>query len=610
MHLSQLHGDIEFPVAYASKTFTKGKSNKSTIEQELTAIHWAINYFRPYLYGRRFTVKTDHRPLVYLFSMKNPSSKLTRMRIDLEEFTFDVEHISGKENVGADALSRVVFDSEELKTLSVLPIQTRYMTRKRYTENNTDLQSDSSAIKTDHPKAYESVNNRDAFNIPKVIFEINHNTLSLQIQNKTLKRILAREQLFYKNEINLQMCLQTLNEMASKTNIKTLALKNDDKIFTMIPRESFKEACNKVLKNLTIVIYQPAQIVTDDDIIQKIISENHDTPTGGHIGTSRLLNRLRSKYYWHNMKQTIANFIKLCVKCSQNKHKVKTNETFVETTTPIKCFDLISIDTIGPFTKSRNGNRYALTVQCDLSKYIIAASIPDRQAGTLAKALVEHCILIHGCPNTIKSDLGTEYKNEIFENVCKMLSIQQKFSTSYHPETIGSLERNHRCLNEYLRSFINEEHDDWDSWLSYYTFCYNTTSHSDHSYTPFEIVFGKLANVPSQFLNVSSIDPIYNYESYINELKYKLQHASKKAKDLLEKAKAIRIQNQIPNSNPIYVTIGDKFWLKKEKRRKLDSVYDGPFEIVKIMHPNVRIKNTINQEEKTVHKNRIVLHSV
>ena len=84
--LSQLHGDIEFPVAYASKTFTKGESNKSTIEQELTAIHWAINYFRPYLYGRRFTVKTDHRPLVYLFSMKNPSSKLTRMRIDLEEF--------------------------------------------------------------------------------------------------------------------------------------------------------------------------------------------------------------------------------------------------------------------------------------------------------------------------------------------------------------------------------------------------------------------------------------------------------------------------------------------------------------------------------------------
>jgi len=39
--------------------FTKGKSNKNTYEQELAAIHWAINYFRPYIYGRHFTVKTD-----------------------------------------------------------------------------------------------------------------------------------------------------------------------------------------------------------------------------------------------------------------------------------------------------------------------------------------------------------------------------------------------------------------------------------------------------------------------------------------------------------------------------------------------------------------------
>ena len=100
--LAQPYGDIELPISYASKTFTKGESNKSTIEQELTAIHWAINHFRPYLYGRRFTVKTDHRPLVYLFSMKDPNSKLTRMRVDLEEFTFDVEHISGKQNILAE----------------------------------------------------------------------------------------------------------------------------------------------------------------------------------------------------------------------------------------------------------------------------------------------------------------------------------------------------------------------------------------------------------------------------------------------------------------------------------------------------------------------------
>lgn len=124
-------------------------------------------------------------------------------------------------------------------------------------------------------------------------------------------------------------------------------------------------------------------------------------------------------------------------------------------------------------TKTKKGNRYALTLQCDLTKYVIAIPIPDKQAQTLAKAFVEHFILIYGCPILIKTDLGTEYKNELFNNICQLLSINHNFSTAYHPQTVGALERNHRCLNEYLRQFINEQLDDWDSWLQFYTFYYS-----------------------------------------------------------------------------------------------------------------------------------------
>ena len=61
----------------------KGESNKLTIDQELTAIHWAIKHFRPYVYGKHFLVFTDHRPLSYLFSMK----------LHLEEYDFTVEYL-------------------------------------------------------------------------------------------------------------------------------------------------------------------------------------------------------------------------------------------------------------------------------------------------------------------------------------------------------------------------------------------------------------------------------------------------------------------------------------------------------------------------------------
>lgn len=170
--------------------------------------------------------------------------------------------------------------------------------------------------------------------------------------------------------------------------------------------------------------------------------------------------KLRAKYYWKNIKSTITKFVKACVQCKQNKHSIKTKETFIQTTTPTKPFDLISVDTIGPFTRSLNGNRYALTVQCDLSKFVIAVAIPDKQASILAKSLVENCFLKFGCPLAIKSDMGTEYKKEVFEQICKYFSIQQKIATAYHPETVGSLGRNHRCLNEFLRQYINDQHDD------------------------------------------------------------------------------------------------------------------------------------------------------
>lgn len=101
--LSQLHDQDDLPISFASRAFTKGDRNKHIIEKELAAIHWAIMHIKPYLYGRKFIVRTDHRPLIYLFGMKNPSSKLERMRLGLEEFQFTIEYIPGKSNVTADA---------------------------------------------------------------------------------------------------------------------------------------------------------------------------------------------------------------------------------------------------------------------------------------------------------------------------------------------------------------------------------------------------------------------------------------------------------------------------------------------------------------------------
>lgn len=71
------------PVAYANRMLNPVERNYSTIKKQLLAVVWAVRHFRPYLYDRRFKVFTDHRSLVYLFSLTDPSSRLTKFRLTL-----------------------------------------------------------------------------------------------------------------------------------------------------------------------------------------------------------------------------------------------------------------------------------------------------------------------------------------------------------------------------------------------------------------------------------------------------------------------------------------------------------------------------------------------
>ncbi|CAK9834649.1 Retrovirus-related Pol polyprotein from transposon 17.6 [Anthophora retusa] len=104
--LSQGEIGSDRPIAYTSRLLQGPELNYSTIEKECLAIIYAVNHFRPYVYGRAFNLITDHRPLIWMNSVKDPSSRLLRWRLKLAEYEYKLIYKAGKKNVNADALSR------------------------------------------------------------------------------------------------------------------------------------------------------------------------------------------------------------------------------------------------------------------------------------------------------------------------------------------------------------------------------------------------------------------------------------------------------------------------------------------------------------------------
>eukprot|EP00795_Rhopilema_esculentum_P006818 gene6818-12410_t len=106
--LSQIGDDNEeHPVMYLSRKLLDRERRYAVVEKECLAIIWAIQQLRVYLYGRKFSIQTDHNALKWLDQMKEKNSRLTRWSLALQMYNYKVEYRRGQDNSNADTLSRI-----------------------------------------------------------------------------------------------------------------------------------------------------------------------------------------------------------------------------------------------------------------------------------------------------------------------------------------------------------------------------------------------------------------------------------------------------------------------------------------------------------------------
>ena len=105
--LLQEHEGVRHVIMYVSRKLKQAEVRYSTIDRECLAIVYALSKLEPYLYGRHFTIETDHAPLTWIRKNQQLNARVTRWALALQPFDFRVENIKGKEALWADAMSRL-----------------------------------------------------------------------------------------------------------------------------------------------------------------------------------------------------------------------------------------------------------------------------------------------------------------------------------------------------------------------------------------------------------------------------------------------------------------------------------------------------------------------
>jgi len=263
------------------------------------------------------------------------------------------------------------------------------------------------------------------------------------------------------------------------------------------------------------------------------------------------------------------------------------------------------MDIVGPTTVTNKGNRYILTFQDDLTKFVVAEPIPMQDAETVAREFVRNIVLKFGIPEILLTDQGSNFLSQLFQNTCKLLRIKRIHTTAFHLESNG-IERGHRVLVKYLRHYVTEDQRDWDDWMPYATHVYNVTTHQATGYMPFELLFGYRARVPSSLQEQPT--PRYNYDDYVSELKGRMQAAHAIVRDRLIESKTRSKRDYDRKIVQIAVKVGDKVLLfdesvRRGRSKKLSAHWIGPYTVLAVDGVNATIKHGRNIIK--VHVNRL-----
>lgn len=228
--------------------------------------------------------------------------------------------------------------------------------------------------------------------------------------------------------------------------------------------------------------------------IETILHIFHDHPLGAHLGTEKMFEKIRSKYYWPQMYNQIRKYVQTCDQC-QRRGKYRTPGPLQPI--PIEApFHKIGIDFVGPLPMTTKGNRYIVVSVDYMTKWPEAKAVPTADAQETAHFIFNEIVCRHGCPSYMISDRGLHFNNEVIRFLANNFGIKHIMSTPYHPQNNRLVERYNRTLCEALAK-LTKQGQEWDTLIPSVLYAYRTSKQATTKFTPFYLVYGREARFPN-----------------------------------------------------------------------------------------------------------------
>ena len=296
--LIQVQNGQERVIGYGSYTLSKEQRRYCTTRKELLAVIRFIRQFRPYLLGRRFTVRTDHSSLRWLAGFKEPQGQLARWLEELSQYDVEIVHRPGRHHGNADALSRRPAESDctiERNPLDSLPCggcnycQRIQRSWKTFQDEIDDVVPLSSGVLRALRAAAIPTDNET--------FEPRASTWEEQQKDGVLRTFVEWLRGEEPDEGSLGLASPELKHMWMSRELFVI---KDDVLYRIHPQT------------------RQHQVVVSQQWRTEILALAHDVPTAGHQGINRTKERLK-RYWWYRRSSEVKSYINTCSNCNAMK---------------------------------------------------------------------------------------------------------------------------------------------------------------------------------------------------------------------------------------------------------------------------------------------------